>query len=143
MDFLLSEENFMPELWYGRLHAVCFLLAYKLTEIENNINTVSKAVEAQAAGLMYYGQFMGPELLVPVEDIQRGIEAVLARREALMGVVGGYAEKLGMLGGEVNGDGGEVQAEQPAHKDEGLEVATADLLAEEVIDFDTYQEPEI
>ncbi|KAK4547097.1 hypothetical protein LTR36_001318 [Oleoguttula mirabilis] len=135
MDHFLQAEHFLPELWHGQLHAVCFLFASELTGmLENEIEAIAQAVEAHAAGLAEHGV---QDLEVSVEGMRRGYAAVLERREQLKGLVGDYAELLGSLAGPPVADAIE-------RVEEAVEEVEVEVLGEEeeLFDFDVLEEPE-
>lgn len=163
MDHFLQPSNFIPELWHGLLHAVCFLFASKLTGVETSVEAIARAVEAQAAGLAAYGV---KDLGVDVEGVRRGFETVVQRRGEIRELVGGYGDVMeglvgvgleveaagGVEGGNVDqeklgGDdasGEEVSVEKVGDEKLGGEKPGASKLGEEVlIDFDIVDEPEL
>ena len=152
MDYFL-QPPWVKELWGGRLHATCFLLACNLTGVDNDIEASAKAVEVQAAGLAERYGVHPQDLEVPVEEVRKAYAAVLERREHLKGLVGEYAYALGQLPTTLIENVSEEtpanveEAEEPSERgpelvvEEVTEPAQKDL-EEDRIDFDVFDEPE-
>ncbi|KAK5126761.1 hypothetical protein LTR85_009695 [Meristemomyces frigidus] len=137
MDHFLQAENFLPELWHGLLHAVCFLFAGELTGVENEVEAVAKAVEAHAAGLAEHG--VG-DLGVSGEGVRKGYVAVLERREQLRELVGAYAENLGFLAAAYKA--GVAAHDTVEMAKQIVDTVAEEPTAEELFDFDVFEGPE-
>ncbi|KAH9822882.1 hypothetical protein Tdes44962_MAKER00710 [Teratosphaeria destructans] len=140
LDHFTQPHHALPQLWYGRLHAVSFLLACKLTGVENSIEAVAKAVETQACGLAATESYWSSALVVPVEDVTAGLKAVMARREEIMGLVGDYGLTLTLEQDAVPLVDGVHNEAIDETGEEGVNGAIE--LEVDLFDFDTYQESE-
>ncbi|KAK4555156.1 hypothetical protein LTR86_007922 [Recurvomyces mirabilis] len=138
----LPISHYPAELWYGHLHATCFLLASDLTGCENEVEDVCRAVEMQAAGLVAMGADE-ESLKVPPEQVLAGLRVMVGWGREIMGCVGGYDHALANLSGRMSGGGSKVgEAEHQYHADdaEGLTSMDTSIKEKDLVDFDTFDE---
>lgn len=137
MDHFLLPTNFIPEVWHGLLHAVCFLLASRLTGLPNEVAWIAQAVEAQAAGL---AMMDAVDLGVDIGKVENGYRALLERGGDLKPLVGSYAEVLDELAmaGVAQGS---VADNAAAEEADGVDVAE-EVEPVKLADFDVFDEPE-
>jgi hypothetical protein len=99
--FLFSEENWLPELSYCRLHAACFYLASLITGQRNTIEQIAASLGEESSFVQQMaGPLAGDEeevlvvkqiLSVSIGDVEEAYALLYERSEILAGLMGEYA----------------------------------------------------
>jgi hypothetical protein len=132
--FLFSEENWLPELSYCKLHAACFFFACRITGKNNAVEDVADSLGPDSP----FVQLVSSPL---ASDEDSAVAIQYAISVTASNVEDGYAllyerkEKLGVLMGEYAGNLDNLRI--PASLSRGLEENARE---EESEDFDVFEE---
>jgi hypothetical protein len=151
--FLFSEENWLPELSYCKLHAACFLFASHITGLSNTSRQVaaslapdSEFVQLTAAPLAEDEETalaIQEAISVSLEDVMDGYRLLYDRRAALKEVVGEYEKEISSLPPpDVGLENGHIE---DSYREGGDTVAEEAVAEEQVADddFDLFDEEHI
>jgi hypothetical protein len=105
--FLFSEDNWLPELSYCKLHAACFLFASRITQKSNTVEQIADSLGLDSAFVqLVSAPLAGDEdsavaiqyaISVTISDIEDGYALLYERKEKLGALMGQYAGSLDLL----------------------------------------------
>ncbi len=105
--FLFSQDNWLPELSYCKLHAACFLFASRVTGKDNTVDQIAHSLGPDSAFVQLTSSpLAGDEesavaiqcaISVTASDVEDCYALLYERKESLGAVMGDYAGKLDIL----------------------------------------------
>jgi len=144
MDYFLQlpTSEYPTEIWYGHLHATCFLLASELTGCDNEVEDVCRAVEMQAAGLVAMGA-NEESLKVQPQQVLAGLRMMVGWGEEIRGCVGCCWDALEALVDRISR--GELEPEEARcqdHAEDNGDPTRTDMSHDdgELVDLDMFDE---
>ncbi len=105
--FLFNKVNWLPELSYCKLHAACFLMASRITEMPNTAERLADSLGPETAFLQEMAALLAVNededaairqlMCVDEEAVEDGYRLLYERREKLAVLLGVYADRLDRL----------------------------------------------
>ena len=105
--FLFSEDNWLSELSYCKLHAACFLFASRITGKSNTVEQIADSLGPDSPFVQFISApLAGDEdsavaiqyaISVTASEVEDGYALLYERKERLAALMGAYAESLDNL----------------------------------------------
>lgn len=105
--FVFSEEHWLPELSFFKLHAACFYVASMVTGKQNKASDVANSLGRDAPLVCTIAELAGEDeystaalcdmISVSSEDVEHCYSLLYERREHLAGLMGEYAGNVAKL----------------------------------------------